>query len=190
VEYRENITQTLAPNPRYQWEKIDRLERAETVYNGVPAIREKITVTMDYHEWSGTTPVTTKNGWIIIDDRSYDASTNAQLGGTRAGTIKGAAQPTEDLSADSLHDPEDRPRYELGIAPFGDLDIPLTSEGAGPVTVPAGTWPDAKIYAGRFHDGTPLEFWVVPGIPVPVQYRIHNRYLDGEDPVQTYELIR
>ena len=45
AEYRINNTITLPPNPRYQWEKIDRLERTDTDYNGTTAIREKITVT-------------------------------------------------------------------------------------------------------------------------------------------------
>jgi hypothetical protein len=189
VEYRENITQTLPPNPRYQWEKNDRLERTETTFKGALAIRETVTMTMDYAEWSGDKLITTKNGWIIVSDRFYDASTKKILGGTWAETIKGEAQPQKNLPAIEQYGREDRPRYEMGIAPFSELNITFTDEGTESVSVPAGTWPDGRNYSGRFRDGAPITLLVVPGIPVPVQYRIHNRYLDGEDPVQSYELV-
>ena len=51
VEYRNNITQTLPPNPRYQWEKNERVERSVSDYKGTPAIHYKITTTLDYPEW-------------------------------------------------------------------------------------------------------------------------------------------
>ncbi len=76
----------------------------------------------------------------------------------------------------------------MGFAPFGQLNIPLRDEGTESVTVPAGTWPDARKYAGTFRDGTSITFWVVQDIPVPVRYQILTKYLDGEDPVRNNEL--
>ena len=76
----------------------------------------------------------------------------------------------------------------MGIAPFGEMNINLTYQGTEPVRVPAGTYPAARKYTGNFRDGTPIAFWVAPGIPVPVQYQFPNKYLDGVDPYQSYEL--
>jgi hypothetical protein len=86
------------------------------------------------------------------------------------------------------HSRENNPDGEMGITPFGDLNITLTDQGTESVTVPAGTYPDARKYTGNFYDGTPITFWVAPGVPVPVQYQFPNKYLDGEDPFQSYEL--
>ncbi len=83
---------------------------------------------------------------------------------------------------------EDKPAYDMGIEPFGEMNIILIYEGTESVTVPAGIYPDARKYTGKFRDGTPITFWVVPGIPVPVQYQFPNKYLDGVDPFQSYEL--
>ena len=76
----------------------------------------------------------------------------------------------------------------MGITPFGEMNIILTYEGTEPVTVPAGTYPDARKYTGKFRNGTLITFWVVPGIPVPVLYQFPNKNLDGVDPFQSYEL--
>ncbi len=189
VEYRNNITQTLPPNPRYQWEMHERVECSTGTYKGIPAIHYTITETADYPEWIGTVLTHTPNGSIIVTERYYEASTNAFLGGTTTAAIKGIAKPPADLPPGEQFSREDRPSYEMGITPFGGMNITLTDTGTEPVTVPAGTYPHARTYTGAFRDGTPVTFWVAPGIPVPVRYLIPNKYLDGEDPLQSYELI-
>ena len=73
---------------------------------------------------------------------------------------------------------------------MGEMNTTLTDRGVETVTVPAGTYAGARKYTGSFRDGTPITFWVVPGIPVPVQYQFPNRYLDGVDPFQSYELMK
>ena len=76
----------------------------------------------------------------------------------------------------------------MGITPFGEMNITLTYEGIETVTVPAGSYSNVRKYTGNFHDGTPITFWVAPGVPVPVQYQFPNKYMDGVDPFQSYEL--
>jgi hypothetical protein len=187
VEYRNNITLTMPPNPRYQWEYDIKTERSTGNYEGTPAFHHKITDTLDYPEWVGDKLTKTPKGWIIVTDRYYDISTNRFLGGTRTETIKGTAKPATDLPAVEQFR-EDKPSGEMGIAPFGEMNINLTYQGTEPVRVPAGTYPAARKYTGNFRDGTPIAFWVAPGIPVPVQYQFPNKYLDGVDPYQSYEL--
>jgi hypothetical protein len=188
VEYRKNITQTLPPNPRYQWEYPVKTERSPEIYQGVPSIHEKITSRLDYPEWVGGTLINTERGWIVVTDLYFEVSTNRFLGGTSTETIKGISKPPANLPADVQFSRENKPSRELGITPFGEMNISLTEEGTESVTVPAGTYPDARKYAGNFRDGTPITFWVAPGVPVPVQYRFPNKYLDGDDPFQSYEL--
>ena len=189
AEYRNNITQTLPPNPRYQWEYDITMERSTGKYGGSPAIHYKVTTLSDYGECCINNAVTiTKDGRIAVEDTYYDTSTNRFLGGTRAETIKGIVKPATDLSVNEPFSREDRPSYEMGITPFGEMNITLTDKGTESMTVPAGTYPAARKYTGRFRDGTPITFWVAPDIPVPVQYQFPNKYLDGENPFQSYEL--
>jgi len=189
VEYRENNTVTLPPNPRYQWEYDITMERSTGKYGGSPAIHYKVTTISDYGECCINNAVTiTKNGRISVEDTYYDPSTNRLLGGTTTETIKGTAKPATDIAADEKFRQEDKPGGEMGIEPFGEMNITLTYEGTEPVTVPADTYTAARKYSGRFRDGTPITFWVAPGIPVPVQYQFPNKYLDGIDPFQSYEL--
>jgi hypothetical protein len=188
VEYRNNITVTLPPNPRYQWEYDIKTERSMGNYAGTPAIHYKITETMDYPEWIGDKLTRTPKGWIIVTDRYFDASTNKFMGGTTTETIKGTSKPATDIPASELFSRENRPSYEMGITPFGEMNITLTYQGTESLTVPAGTYSAARKYTGNFRDGTPITFWVASGIPVPVQYQFPNKYLDGVNPFQSYEL--
>jgi hypothetical protein len=188
VEYRNNNTVTMPPNPRYQWEYALKTERSSGSYQGIPAIHYKITSTSDYSEWIGDKLMHTTNGRIGVSDRYYDISSNTFLGGTWAETIKGIVKPVMDLPVNEQFSREDRPAYDMGIEPFGEMNITLIYQGTESVTVPAGIYPDARKYNGKFRDDTPITFWVVPGIPVPVQYQFPNKYLDGVDPFQSYEL--
>ena len=82
VEYRNNNTVTMPPNPRYQWEYALKTERSSGSYQGIPAIHHKITSTSDYSEWIGDKLMHTTNGRIAVSDRYYDISSNKFLGGT------------------------------------------------------------------------------------------------------------
>lgn len=189
VEYRNNISVTMPPNPRYQRDMQERVERSSETYKGTPAVHYKSTETSDYPEWVGDTLTNTKNGHIFVDDSYYDTSTNKFLGETTTEMIKGVLTPAVDSSAYyAVHYREDKPGGWMGITPFGEMNISLTYNGTESLTVPAGTYPNTKKYTGKFGDGTPITFWVAPGIPVPVQYQFPNKYLDGENPFQSYEL--
>jgi hypothetical protein len=188
VEYRNNNTVTMPPNPRYQWEYAIRTERSNGNYKGIPAIHYKITSTSDYAEWISDKLIHTANGMITVSDRYYDISTNRFLGGTSTETIKGIVKPATDLQINDQISREDRPAGYLGIEPFGEMNLTLTYKGIETVTVPAGTYSNARKYTGNFLDGTQITFWVVPNIPVPILYQFPNKYIDGVDPFQSYEL--
>jgi hypothetical protein len=188
VEYRQNNTITLPPNPRYQWEYVIKTERSSESYAGTQTIHEITTTTGDHDEWVGEKLIITKNGFFSIADLYFEKSTNRFLGGARVITINGVARPVENIPAYEQYSREDKPGYEMGITPFGEMNITLIDLGTEIVTVPAGTYPDARKYAGKFRDGTLITFWVVTGIPVPVQYQFPNKYIGGDDPFQSYEL--
>ena len=178
----------MPPNPRYQWEYVVKTERTDDNYKGIPAFHFKITSTSDYAEWVGDKPVNTVNGQISVSDIYYTRSTDRFLGGTWTETIKGVSKPADYSAYYARQSREDKPGGDMGITPFGEMNITLTDKGTDSVTVPAGTFPDARKYTGNFSDGTPITFWVVPGVPVPVQYQFPNKYMDGVDPFQSYEL--
>jgi hypothetical protein len=188
VEYRENNTVTMPPNPRFQWEYALKTERTDENYKGSPAIHFKITTTSDYAEWVGDKLVQTADGRIAVSDTYYNSSTNKFLGGAWTETIKGVSKTADYSSSYAQLSREARPGGDMGITPFGEMNIPLIDKGTESVTVPAGTFPDARKYTGNFRDGTPITFWVVPGVPVPVRYQFPNTYMDGVDPFQSYEL--
>lgn len=189
VEYRINNTITLPPNPRYQWEYAARIERSFEVYHGTPAVHEIISVTGDDSDWEDGILVTTKNGFHATEDTYFERSTKRFLGGTYTGSGGGLDNFKQTVPGDDTY----REDYNWGwllISPFEEMDHQLFPDGVESVTIPAGTFPNARKYSGKFHNLTsfPVTFWVSKGIPVPVQYRIHNPDLGGEDPVQTFEL--
>lgn len=189
VEYRKNISQTLPPGPRLQWEYNEKIERSSGNYMGFPVIHYKISTTDDYSESIRGTDshIITKNGQITVSDYFYDTSTDRFFGGTTVDTIKGIVGPASDIPI-YQHNREDSPWREMGIMPFGEMNITLAYIGTESVTVPAGTYPVARKYLGTFKDGTPITFWVAPDIPVPVQYQFPNKYLGGVNPFVSLEL--
>ena len=189
VEYRINNTVTMPPNPRYQWESIAKNERSSELYNGIPAIHEKITVTGDSYNWTPDGKlITIKNGFHSTQNLYFEKSTKRFLGGTYVATGAGVDKPEEILPGDETYC-ENCYRSWLEINPFEEMNVSLSAEGLESVTVPAGTYPDARKYTGNLLEGTPITFWVSEGIPVPVQYRLQNvPGLDGEDTVQMFEL--
>ncbi|WP_292346907.1 MULTISPECIES: hypothetical protein [unclassified Methanoregula] len=190
AEYRINNTITLPPNSRYQWEYAARIERSYEECNGTPAIHENVTVTGDYGEWIGNELVTTKNGFHATENMYYERSTKRILGGTFTSSGAGRNYFSETVPEDVVYRGDHAGGWLL-ISPFEDLNTSLSYDGKDPVTVPAGTYRDARKYTGNFRNlpRYPMTFWVAEDIPVPVQYRISNPDLGGEDPVQTFELI-
>jgi hypothetical protein len=189
AEYRENDTVTMPPNPRYQWEYSLRVEKSTGEYGGGPAIHYRITRISDYPEWVGATLTRVKDGWVVVEDTYYEPLTNRFLGEARREMVKGVVNPDAGSYAYYTdHCREERPCGEMGFEPFAELNITLTDEGKESVTVPAGSYRDARKFTGGFWDGTPITFWVEPGVPVPVQYQFPNKYMDGESPFQSYEL--
>jgi hypothetical protein len=188
VEYRVNNTVTMPPNPRYPWEYTVRVERSEDNNKGTPATRFRITSTFDYGEWVGDKLVNTPHGMIIVSDIYYNRTSDTFLGGTWTETIKGVTKTADYSAYYAQQSREGKPEGDMGITPFGEMNITITDKGTESVTVPAGGYPNARKYSGSFRDGTPITFWVVPGIPIPVQYQFPNKYLDGVDPFQSYEL--
>ncbi|MFA5269261.1 MAG: hypothetical protein WC379_14940 [Methanoregula sp.] len=189
VEYRINNTVTLVPGHRTQTEYGAKNERSSEMYNGIPAIHEKITITGDsYDGTSDGKIITIKNGFHNTDNLYFEKSTKRFLGGTRAVSKAGVDEPEEILPGDENYC-EDCYRSWLEINPFEEMNVSLSADGLEPVTVPAGTYPDARKYTGNLLEGTPITFWVAPGVPVPVQYRLQNvPGLDGKDTVQMFEL--
>jgi hypothetical protein len=190
VEYRLNSSTTMPPNPRSSWEYRIKMERSTGKFKDFPAIHLKITTISDYPECCIDNIVTKiKDGRVSVEDSYYDASTDKLLGETYSETIKGVLQPPEDYTASySQHNRDDGPAGEMGITPFGEMNITFTDLGTESVTVLAGTYPDARKYTGKFHDGTPITFWVAPAVPVPVRYEFPYKEMDGVDPFQSYEL--
>ena len=189
VEYRLNSSTTMPPNPRFSWEYNIKMERSRETYKDNPAVHYKITTISDYSEWVNQELITTKDGLVLFDDSYYDASTYRFLGKTYSETINGVEKPVVDDSAYySQHYREERPAGWMGITPFSEMNITLTDHGTESVTVPAGTYRDARKYTGKFYDGTPITFWVAPGIPVPVRYEFPYKEMDGVNPFFSYEL--
>lgn len=186
AEYRINNTVTHVPGTRTQWEYIAKIERSSEVYHGIPAIHEKITITGDTVDWRGEEKILIPDGFQATETLYFDRSTRRFLGGTFTSSQNGIAQPQQVLPEDKTYCENCRPSW-LGINPFDEMNISLSADGEDAVTVPAGTYPDARKYSGYLPDGTPITFWVVPGIPVPVQYRA-DMGLEGENPMQSFEL--
>lgn len=190
VEYRETSSVTMPPNPRFSWIYNHKLERSTKIYKGSPADHYKTTTISDYPECCIKDIVTiTKDGGVYVEDIYFDTSTGRCLGGTLSNTIKGVSQPPEEIPEDNASINSDV-NYGgwMGITPFREVNMTLADGGTESVTVPAGSYPDARKYTGKFRDGTPITFWIVPGVPVPIRYEFSNKYLDGEDPFQSYEL--
>jgi hypothetical protein len=190
VEYLLNSSTTMPPNPRSSWVYTIKMEQSRETYKDNPAIHFKITTISDYPECCIDNIATNiKDGRVSVEDSYYDASTDKLLRETYSETIKSVLQPPEDYTAYySHHNREDGPDGEMGITPFFEMNLTLTDLGTESVTVLAGTYPDARKYSGKFHDGTPITFWVAPGVPVPVRYEFPYKEMDGVDPFQSYEL--
>lgn len=186
AEYRINNTVTFVSGSRTQWEYTARIQPSSEVYHGIPAIHETITISGDTVDWRGEDRVIIPHGFQATQDLFYDGASKRFLGGSFDSARNGADQPQLVMPEDKIYCENCRPSW-LGINPFSEMNISLSAEGEDAVTVPAGTYPDARKYSGYLPDGTPITFWIVPGIPVPVQYRA-NMGLDGEDPMQSFEL--
>jgi hypothetical protein len=188
VEYRINNTATYVPGTRTQWEYVAKNERSSELYDGIPAIHEKITVTGDRYDWKDGKRITLKNAFHMTENLYFERSTKRFLGGTIDISDAGVDKPEEILHGDEICC-EKCSRSWLEINPFEEMNISLSAQGLESVTVPAGTYPAARKFTGNLLEGTPITFWVSEGIPVPVQYRIQNLPgMDGKDRIQMFEL--
>jgi len=132
-----------------------------------------------------------KGGWVGTQNLYYDASTGSYLGGTWSESVQGVVKKQEEYNgtAYAQRRPEDHPAGSLGIAPFGEMNISFTDEGVESVTVPYGSYPDARNYSGTYKNGMPIAFWVASGVPVPVKYQFSDwDDSDGKDPLDVFEL--
>jgi hypothetical protein len=189
AEYRNIISVTMPPNPRSQWIYAIKMEKSTENYRGTSAIHYRFTSTSDYPELVGNNVTLTKDGQIAVHDFYYDNSTNIFLGDTMSEIIKGVRKPAVNSSGYySKHHREASPGGYLGIEPFGEMNVSLVNLDIESVTVPAGTYPEARKYSGSFEDGTRITFWVAPHVPVPVRYQFPNKYLDGVDPFEQFDL--
>jgi hypothetical protein len=190
VEYRMNHSTSYNPGRRVYVVYVAKNERSSELNNGIPAIHEKITVTGDTFNWTGNfEKIITKNGFHSTQHLYFEKSTKRFLGGTFVASGIGEDKPEEILLGDETYC-GDCFRSWLVITPFDEMNISLSAQGVESVTVPAGTYPDARKYIGNLLEGTPITFWVSEGIPVPVQYQIQNSPgADGDDPLESYELM-
>jgi hypothetical protein len=189
VEYRINNTVTMPPNPRSSSFSTVKLERSILSFNGSPAIRYKTTWVSDYAEMFDNKVTKVKDGLVFNDESYYDPATWHLLSETTTKTVKGTT-PEQVNTSDyySKHMKEDRPGGWIGITPFEEMDIPLVDLGTDPVGVPLGDFKETQKISGKFKDGTPVSIWIVKSIPVPIKIEYPNKYMDGEDPVQMFEL--
>jgi hypothetical protein len=189
VEFLENDTVTMPPNPRSSSFSTVKMERSALSLNGSPAIRYKTTWVSDYAEMVDNKATKVKDGIVINDESFYDPATGHLLSETTTKSVKGTAPEQVDTSEYySKHLREDCPGGWIGITPFEEMDIPLVDLGTDPVDVPLGHYEEARKLSGKFKDGTSISIWVVHGVPVPIKIEYPNKYMDGEDPVQMFEL--
>ncbi|MDO9326508.1 MAG: hypothetical protein Q7T80_16280 [Methanoregula sp.] len=190
VEYRMNHSTSYNPGRRVYVENVVKNERSSELYNGIPAIHEKNTVTSDTINWTGNfEKIITKNGFHSTQHLYFEKSTKRFLGGTYVASGIGEDKPEEILPMDETYCGNCF-RSWLVITPFDDMNISLSSGGVESVTVPAGTYPKARKYSGNLLEKSPITFWISEGIPVPIQYQIQNSPgADGNDPLETFELM-
>jgi hypothetical protein len=190
VEYRLNHSTSYNPDHRVYVESVIKNERSSELYNGIPAIHEKNTVTSDTFNWTGNfEKIITKNGFHSTQHLYFEKLTKRFIGGTFVASGGAADQPEEILPGDETYCGNCF-RSWLVITPFDEMNISLSAEGVESVTVPAGIYPKARKYSGNLLKMSPITFWVSEGIPVPVQYQIQNSPgADGDNPLEMYELM-
>ncbi|WP_292367679.1 hypothetical protein [Methanoregula sp. UBA64] len=191
VDYRWTHTTTLNSGARFSYVGTIHMERSQDTYKNTPALREKYTIVSDYSDYVNNISTTVKNGRVGTQNLYYDASTGSYLGGTWSVSVKGVITIQEvynDTTAVQRR-PEDQPAGSLGITPFGGMNISFTDKGIESVTVPYGTYPDARNYSGTFRNGMPIAFHVASGVPVPVKYQYSDWEDDGKDPLDEFELM-
>lgn len=191
VDYRWTHTTTLNSGTRFSSVSTIHMERSQDTYKNTPAFREKYTIVSDYSDYVNNESTMVKNGWVGTQNLYYDASTGSYLGGTWSESVKGVITKQEvynDTTAVQRH-PEDHPAGTLGITPFGEMNISFTDKGIESVTVPYGSYPEARNYSGTYRNGMPIAFWVASGVPIPVKYQYSDWEDDGKDPLDVFELM-
>ena len=166
-EYRDNITSEMPPNGVVQRFYSSRTERSVDEYNGIPAIHYRY--------------ISKGETWSVVTDQYIDAAISEQLGGILINTRDGQINSIENLTAEPLNQ-ENRP--------FGEKIHTFVYQGTESVTVPAGTYPEARKYCYYNSDNTVgCTYWFEPGIPVPVLYQFSNEYIVGYNGFESHELV-
>ncbi len=166
-EYRENITSEMPPNGVVHRYYSSRTERSVYEYNGIQAIHYRY--------------ISKGETWSVVTDQYIDAAISEQLGGILINTRDGQIYSIENLTAEPLNQ-ENRP--------FGEKIHTFVYLGTESVTVPAGTYPEARKYCYYNPDNTVgCTYWFEPGIPVPVLYQYSNKYIVGYNGFESHELI-
>ena len=191
VDYQWTHSSSLTSGTRSSSVSTIHMERSQDTYKNTPALREKYTIVSDYPEYVNNVSTMVKGGWVGTQNLYYDASTGSYFGGTWSESVQGIVKKQEEYNgtAYAQRRPEDHPAGSLGIAPFGEMNISFTDEGVESVTVPYGSYPDARNYSGTYKNGMPIAFWVASGVPVPVKYQYSDgEDSDGKDPLDVFEL--
>lgn len=166
-EYKDNITSEMPPNGVVQSFYFSRIERSIGEYNGTPAIHYR--------------SVSKGENWEVISDQFIDTSVSNQLGGSIVNIKENQIYSTEDYALEPLNQ-ENRP--------FGEKIHTYVYQGTESVTVPAGTFPEARKYIRYNSDNTVgCTYWFEPGIPVPVLYQFSNKYITGYNGFESHELM-
>ena len=171
-EYRHNTTSEMPPNGVVQNIVIVKIERKKTEYNGEPAIYMKTTYK----------PKTYKaEGWTSVYEHYYNTAMTIHLGGKRTEIKEGQLPEIEDLPVKEL-DEESKP--------FGEKNFTFVYQGTESITVPAGTFPDAKKYI-YYNDKNHNEYtyWFAADVPVPVLVQNPNEYIAGYNGFESDELM-
>ncbi len=138
-----------------------KVERSIGTYQGQSAIHSKITMT------------SSTNGLNTVYDTYYDLSMNSLLGGTMTITFNGQKTTTNIPPGQTSLD---------AVTSFNTA-TPLTFVDIEPVSVPAGSYPNASKYT-RLVNETTFTYWSASGIPVPV--KMISNFPSGSI---TYELM-
>ena len=135
-------------------------------YNGTPAICYR--------------SISKGENWEAISDHYIDTSVRNQLGGSIVNIKEGQIYSTENYTAEPLNQDN---------RPFGEKIHTFVYQGTESITVPAGTFPDAKKYI-YYNDKNHNEYtyWFATDVPVPVLVQNSNEYIVGYNGFESDEL--
>lgn len=165
-EYRINLTTELPPNGVVRQISYKNTERSMSEYNGTQAILFKT--------------ISKGRSWNLVSDNYYDTSMSNFLGGKIVTTRDGELPYTEEFSPSEVN---------REMSGFFKKERMLTYQGTEPITVPAGTYPDAKKYTIYNSDNDVMyTYWFAPDVPIPILIQFPNKYITGNNGFESREL--